>query len=91
MHQQLFSQQLLHQKILEEQFAVAASAAASRAGGRDFLLMSEADREKQLGIIFQQVSFYHFYIGYNIERSIPYSFEYNVRIVFFFSPKNCEY
>ena len=70
LHQQLFSQQLLHQKILEEQFAVAASAAASRAGGRDFLLMSEADREKQLGIIFQQVSFYHFYIGYNIERSI---------------------
>ena len=22
---------------------------------------------------------------------LPYSFEYNVRIVFFFSPKNCEY
>ena len=54
---QLFSQQLLHHKILEEQFAVAAtaSAAASR-GQRDFLLMSEADREKQLGLIFQQVS-----------------------------------
>ena len=47
LHQQLFShqQQLLHQKILEEQYA----------RNRDFLLMSETEREKQLGLIFHQV------------------------------------
>ena len=47
LQQQLFNhqQQFLHQKLLEEQFA----------RNRDFLLMSEADREKQLGLIFHQV------------------------------------
>ena len=48
LQQQLFNhqQQFLHQKILEEQFA----------RNRDFLLMSEAEREKQLGLIFHQVN-----------------------------------
>lgn len=48
LHQQLFNhqQQFLHQKILEEQIA----------RNRDFLLMSEAEREKTMGLIFQQVN-----------------------------------
>ena len=35
----------------------------------------------------------HFMLKVHCSRSfsLPYSFEYNVRIVFFFSPKNCEY
>ena len=32
-----------------------------------------------------------FFSDFQTLYCLPYSFEYNVRIVFFFSPKNCEY